>query len=70
MGVFRVDHLENSRMTTAIQAQEVSRLLFQQLKLYLKAVFLSQNGAVDWSDDSTGVCTQVQTSQSTDWNRY
>lgn len=27
MGVFRADHLENSRTTTALQAQEVSCLL-------------------------------------------
>lgn len=28
-------------------------------KVYLKAVLLPQNGAVDRSDDGAGVCTQI-----------
>lgn len=57
-------------MTTAPQHEEDSCLLSTQPKFYLKAVLLSQNGAVDRSDDSAGVCTQVQTSKSTDGNRH
>ena len=39
-----------------------------QVKVYLKAVLLPQNGAVDWPDDSACVCTQIQTPHWTDWN--
>lgn len=32
-----------------------------RVKLYLKAVLFPQNGAVNWSDNCAGVCTQIQT---------
>lgn len=37
-------------------------------KIYLKAVLLPQNGAVDRPDDSACVCAKIQTPHRPNWN--